>query len=92
MKNIEAGKYKKGEKTLTQIQSEAAEAILALSENGKRASGYGMTFLNKRSRGLAAIRRHYFADVAKLGFNERQISEQWGDIKDYASLYAACED
>ena len=79
------------QRSLTTIQEQAVESILALLENGKRAAGYKLTLLNKRSRGLSAIRRKYFADVAKLGFSEKQIAEQWGDIKDYASLCAICE-
>ena len=78
--------------TLTQIQEAAVAEILALSENGKRSMGYGMTLLNKRGRGLAAIRRRYFTDAAKLGYRTEQIAEQWGDIKDYASLCAICEE
>ena len=79
-------------KTLIQLQSEASEAILSLRENGKRAMGYKLTFLNKSGRGLAAIRKDYVRAVIALGFSEPQALDQWQDIKDYAQLVFASEE
>ncbi len=78
-------------KTLTQLQEAAIEEILAVRENGKRASGFGLTFLNRSARGLRGVRRHYEAQAAKLGYTAEQIGAQWNDVKDMAKLNAICE-
>ena len=77
--------------TLTSIQTETVANILALGENGKKAAGYGHTFLNKKSRGIAAIRRHFLAAVVALGFTQEQADAQWQDTKDVALLEHAAE-
>lgn len=79
-------------RTLIQLQQEASDAILALGENGKRAMGYGVSFMNKKGRGLRAIRQRYVGEVMALGFSEEQAREQWGDIKDYTSLCALSDE
>lgn len=79
-------------KSLIKLQEETVAAILALRENGKRAMGYNITFLNKSRRGLCAVRRRYFAAASKMGFCVQHIEEQWGDIRDYASLCAICDE
>ena len=79
-------------KTLVKIQEEAVADILALGENGKRASSYGMTLLNKKTRGMRRIRRQYFANAAKLGFPLHMTEVQWSDVKDYALLCASSEE
>lgn len=76
----------KKHKSLVTVQEETAAEILALSENGKRAMGYGLSFLNKRSRGLARIRRAYIKYARSVGFSERQAECQWEDIKDHVRL------
>lgn len=77
--------------SLTELQEVTVHQILGLREQGKRAMQYNRSFLNKKIRGMMAIRRRYFASAGKFGFRQDQIEEQWGDIKDYASLCAICD-
>jgi hypothetical protein len=72
--------------TLTSLQSEFAESIVALGENGPRAMGYRMTFLNRKGRGLSALHRQYIRAAMQLGFDSAQADTQWQDVKDYAQL------
>lgn len=76
---------------LIERQQKAINQIIALGENGKRAMGYKLTFLNKKGRGLNAIYRRYRLDAEKLGYAGIQIAAQWQDIKDMVELEVACE-
>jgi hypothetical protein len=76
---------------LIERQQEAIDSILALGENGRRAMGFRLTFLNKKRRGLAAIYRRYCAAASEMGYTASQISAQWRDIKDMVVLEVASE-
>jgi hypothetical protein len=77
--------------TLIGIQTDAIAAILSLPQQGKRAAAFGLTILNKTPRGVGAIRRRYEKRAGRMGWNARQIAEQWTDIKDMARLQAIAE-
>lgn len=77
---------------LVQLQQQAVDEILAARTQGKRASGYGFTLLNKKGRVLAGIRNRYEQAARRLGFDTGQIALQWQDIRDMAKLEAISEE
>ena len=81
----------KAKATLISAQQTAVDAILAASEQGKKAASYGHTLLNKKARVLTGIRKQYQKDASRLGFTVAQIETQWNDVKDMAKLEAAAE-
>jgi hypothetical protein len=78
----------KKNQTLTAAQETAIAEILALPNQGKRAAGYGLTLLNKPGRRITAIRRRFEMEAHGLGYNTKQIGQQWNDVKDMAKLEA----
>jgi len=76
-------------KTLTEIQQQAVDEILAARPQGKRASCYGFTCLNRNPRVLAGIRRRYTQAAVRLGFQAYQADQQYADVMDMARLEAA---
>lgn len=77
--------------TLIQIQQNAIDAILCARTQGKRASAFGMTTLNKSPRVIRGIRKNYWQLASRFGFSAEQVAAQWGDVKDMAVLEANCE-
>lgn len=77
---------------LVQLQREAVDAILAARTQGRRASSYGITLLNKNPRVISGIRNGYERAVRRLGFDAGQIHLQWQDVRDMAKLEAQSEE
>lgn len=71
--------------TLTWLQEQAVNALLAIREPGKRASGARLAQQKK------AIYKRYAKGALKLGYTKEQIEMQWRDVKDIADLERRAE-
>ena len=78
-------------KTLTEIQQQAVDEILAARPQGQRASCYGFTVLNRNPRVLSGIRRRFTKSAIRLGYQESQAARQYSEVIDMAQLEAAAE-
>ena len=78
-------------KTLTEIQQQAVDEILAARPQGKRASWYGFTVLNRNPRVLSGIRRRFTNAALRLGYEASQAARQYSEVVDMAQLEAAAE-
>jgi len=73
-------------KTLTSIQEAAVQEIIALRVQSPRSMAYGITLLNRSRRGLTRVRKQFYQDAQKLGFNGNQVLGAWADVRDMAVL------
>lgn len=76
-------------KSLIQIQQEAAEAIVALPEQGKRSAAYKLSLLNKRPDAIREIRLRFERDAKALGCcHGVEVGWLWQDVCEHAKLLA----
>jgi hypothetical protein len=77
---------------LIQLQRAAVDEILAARTQGRRATAYGITLLNRNPRVISGIRNRYERAARRLGFDTGLIALQWQDIRDMAKLEALSEE
>jgi hypothetical protein len=68
------------------IQEQAIEEILSASVQGKRASCYGMSLLNRNPRVIQGIHTRMRKALTRCGYQEVAIERAWSDVKDMARL------
>ena len=73
------------------FQEETVDAILSLPEQGRRSASYGLTILNKKARGVSAIRKQFERTLTHHGYSPESIETQWMDVKDMAKLEATAK-
>lgn len=78
--------------SLVATQETAAKALVALPVQGERAANFGLTVLNRKVRGVKAIRSAFEKKLAGVGYPEATISALWSDVKDIAVLLDGAQD